>query len=192
LGDLGKPAIDTTELLKLTDQLKDLHHKLYEHLSLMDERIKANNAYSNVDLADLGFLCREQEELSDEMRKNSKVRKELISKVLVLKYAAAAMSEPFDSIKGNYARASAFRIKKIGKIPEYGSPDYIAYMESLGIPKEVIDKGLVKPDWEQTSERLTQLIEDGKKLPPGIGQTWDVYTCTFTRTRKKIEEDSEV
>lgn len=183
---------DVKTLMELTDVLKDLHHKVYEHLTLIDERMKSGQTGIQ-DMVDLGFLCREQEDLLDEMRKNAKARREFTQRLLVTKWTGAAMTaDPLpDTIRATLASANNFRIKKMAQLPEYGGKDYVLYMESLGIPKEVIQKGLVKPDWEQTAEHVTVLLEDGKKLPPGIGQTWNIYTCTFIRTRRKVQTEQE-
>lgn len=183
---------DVIALSKLTEELKDLHHRIYEHLSLVDERMKKGQT-STTDMVDLGFLCREQEELLDEMRKNSKARKEFTQRLLVTKWTAAALTPtPLpDTVKATLASANNFRIKTMADLPEHGGDDYIAYMRSLNIPEDVIKCGLVKPDWEKTVEHLTTLKEDGKKLPPGIGQTWNLYTCTFIRTRKTVKPDQD-
>lgn len=183
---------DVNTLKDLTDKIKTLHHEVYEHLSLIDERMKKGQT-SIQDMVDLGFLCREQEDLLDEMRKNAKARKEFTERLLVTNWTGAAMTaNPLpDSIKATLASASNFRIKTIAELPEHGGDDYIVFMRSLEIPEEVIKKGLVKPDWEKTIEHLTTLKEDGKKLPPGLGKTWDKYTCTFTRSRRKITPEQE-
>lgn len=190
--DLNPAGPDVIALQKLTEELKELHHRVYEHLSLIDERMKKNQT-SNQDMVDLGFLCREQEELLDEMRKNAKARKEFTQRMLVTLWTGAALTPtPLpDTIKATLASANNFRIKKMAQLPEYGGEDYVLYLRSLGIPEEVISKGLVKPDWDKTAEHVTTLLEDGKKLPPGIGQTWNIYTCTFIRARRTVKPDQE-
>lgn len=184
---------DVRGLLALLNTAKQFHAQLYDALSLIDDRIKKQQ-YSLPDIVDIGFLCREMSELFDVMRKDATKRCNLSQMSLVTQYTASALTDnPLpESITGTLASARNMRINKIAELPEFGGTDYIAYMESLGIPDEVIKKGLVKPDWSNTKEHITTLLEDGKKLPPGFGQTWNEYVCTFYRTRRKLtQEDSE-
>lgn len=189
---MGNSGPDVKDLASKLDALKTAHHESYEQLTLIDERIKKNQL-SLQDLVDIGFLCREMEDLLDEMRKNAKKRKAFVQRYLVMRHTASAMTgTPLpDTLQGEHASASNFRVKKMAELPEFGQDGYTKYMESLGIPKEVIAKGLVKPDWEQTAEHVTVLLEDGKKLPPGLGQTWNDYTCTFTRRRRTPNAQQE-
>lgn len=183
-------GIDVEQMHALFKQLESLHLQIYEHQSLMEDRAK-KSTYTIEDLVDLGYLSRITEELSDEVRKNSKKRRELMERMIVLTWTMRAQTAtPLPlTMKATLASASDVRVKTIAQLPEAGEAGFKPLLASMGIPEEVINKGLVKLDWNSMVEHLTVLTEEGKPLPPGLGQTWKQYTCTFRKNRMKIEHE---
>lgn len=173
------------KLKETKDYLNEVHHRLYIQISEISDCVKKRQL-ANDELVDVGFLFREIESIFDELRKEAKARKELSAKVLALSVIQESVNDPeADSvIHGEYARAS-LSLKTRVRLPKKLSPEYYEVCEFLGVPSEVIDKGLVKLDWNGASEFATQMAEEGKRLPKGLDDTYQEYSCTYTRKTPK-------
>ena len=176
---------DIEKLLGLRQDLIEYHEAFYTFVTETLDRIK-NNQYTVEQLCDLGFLCRKLEVYFEELRKIAKGRKELCVKIMGFFLATQSVEDPTkcqDRIEGDlaYARIAA---KVIPRIPKKDDPNYIGFMESLGVPVNLLEGGLVKADFRGVAELVTGLVREGKKLPPGVEKTWTEYTANFYERKK--------
>lgn len=180
--DHKNPDLDL--LLDLMAELRSIQQELYDRLDKVAEQHKKRET-TIPDLTDAGFICREAEELFDEMRKQAKAHKELAAKVLYLTMAERAISHPEtaeEKSKGALASATP-RVSIIADQPHRGTDEYVAFMRDVYVPDRIIADGLLKPDFKALGELVTRLIEDGKPLPPGINRTWKAYDAVYVRKR---------
>lgn len=177
------PADEVKQLQDLLSRLRVLHREFYDLLSGSDGKIK-RNAFTDSDLVDFGFLCRESETLLDDWRKDAKARKELAGKILCLRVTERSLAKDIneDTVKGTLATAKT-DVALDAKLPEFGTDEYTTFMDHLGVPKETADKGLVKVSWDQVGKYVSDLVAEGKPVPPGITKTWPKYSAVFTRLR---------
>lgn len=163
----------------MLDELQEQHMKVLSHLIAVTENAKKRTVYDIPTTSDLGFVMREMETLLDEWRKDAKARKELLGKLI----AFEVLSDPDmkDTVQGELARGTIFLKKKL-KPPKKGTVEYEKAMEYFGVPPEVTAKGLVKLDWEKTSEALTIEMEDGTKAL-GFLESFELYGTQWTRKK---------
>lgn len=188
MGDESKTySAPVQDGLDAFNGVMDLLHRLYPFLSSTEDRLKAGK-YTLSQLADTGFILRNLEKRFDDLRKECSKKKDLVSRVLgvaVAKTVAEAggdekIKKSMASIRGEISRATP-GVTIQAMTPKRGSGEYIAFMTSLGVPKEVIDKGILDARWNGVAELATELTKAGKKLPPGLGKTMPSYTATYTR-----------
>lgn len=163
---------DVKRLVEDLDSLKRLHSVMYDHASPIVDKVKTRE-FSSKELADLGFLFREMETLLDDWRKDSKARKELISKLLCLQLVKADT----DIVRGDLCRAQV-DMKMRPEWPEIGSEEYFDLLHHFGIdPNDPI-----RISWKGLEDLCTKLFEQGKPLPPGMKNPKADWLCKFTRT----------
>ena len=128
-------------------------------------------------MTDLGFLCREMEELSDSLRKEAKKAKEGVSKILCYRMLVTAVNEEKGSpkIKGTLATATP-KLGTVTTLPREGTPEYDSLVKFFG--EDV--SSLMKLHWPKVQERIQQLVEDGVELHPSL-KPQSVYSCTYRR-----------
>lgn len=190
-SELKKAVSSKDSVKRMCEMLKAVqivHQVLYDGISSVTTEVK-NLKFTNEQLADVGYFFRELETVFDECRKEVKARKELVSKVLAFKVAQNCIQDPTADpiVRGNFARACT-DVKIRPKLPKKDSAEYRSALEFFDVPESVIQNGVLKLDWKTVSELLTSLMEQGKKLPDGLTETYPEYTCTFMRTRKNYDE----
>lgn len=181
-SDGPHPEKDVTHMLLLEEEIRAVHHRHLSFLQAVTARL-SKNEYSKVAMVDLGFLCREIEELTEDWRKDCKARKELFSKVLafqVITHATAKPDEADDSVRGQLATGTV-NSEVQPKLPKRGDPDFERVLEYFGLPKSLAETGVVKLDWEAARRHVTELIASGKTPPPGLDKTYPVYSTTYRR-----------
>jgi hypothetical protein len=178
---------DIQKLLDLREMLIRYHEDFYSFMSKTLNKIKGEDGgYSVGEICDFGFLCRRKEVYFDELRKIARGRKELCIKIMGFFLAQQSLEDPencIDRIDGELASARVTP-KSIPKIPAKDHPDYIPFMESLGVPEELLKGGLIKADFKGVSELVTNLLKTGQDLPPGVVKTWTEYTGNFYEKKK--------
>jgi|TARA_Y100000034_G_C6716689_1_gene316858 hypothetical protein len=170
---------DLQTLTEMLERLQEQHMKVLSHLITITEKAKKRTAYELPDTCDIGFTLREMETLLDEWRKDVTARKNLVGKLI----AFEVLSDPDmgDTVQGELARGKIFMKKKL-RPPKKGSVEYEKAMEHFGVPPSVTTRGLVKLDWEKTSDALTEEMEDGTKAL-GFLDTFDLYGTSWTRRK---------
>jgi len=141
-----------------------------------------NKQLPNEALVDVGFLCREVKLMCDEMRKEAKVREDLCSSIIAFSRTKDLINDPSldPKVKGTLATGTP-DCKMQAKLPKKGSPEYLAFCEFLKIPKDIAEKGVVKPDWNEVTNFVTEELGKGHSVPPGLGQQYPLYTVTYRR-----------
>lgn len=175
----------TQNLWELLDEFRGLYQKLLEELMSASDDMKAKKL-STSDLADVGFLCRELERLSDDLRKDCKARKELAGKIISFIVTQESLNDDSanDTVRGELATATPY-VKQLPRLPARGSAMYSAFCKDLGVPQNVIDQGVIKIDWKGAIEFVTERMQDGLPLPKGISETYPEFSCVFRRRTKK-------
>lgn len=143
---------------------------------------------STEDSVDLGFLCREIENLFDECRKEVKARHERIGRLIATSLVNMLLEDP-DSVedddvlvRGLYASGSP-NVGVTPKVPRKGTQEYFDLCEYLGIPVDLANRGLVVFHYPLLAELCTELANEGKLMPPGLGGSVSKVTTTFRKLR---------
>jgi len=173
---------DVKKLQVMADALHEAHAAFYEMIVPITKKIEEGVEYNDVAMADLGFLCRELEDLLDEWRKDSKVRKELVGRLL----CSMLVHSDRELVRADLCRAQA----KIGMRPQFpkkGTDDYYALLAYYGITDP--DNQPVSLSWVGVAKVCTKLIEQGKPLPPGMKEPMSDPTCIFTRRTSNADTD---
>lgn len=177
-----------TKIQAMRDRMEKLQVEVY---NLMATTAADMNRITVEDDADMGLLCREMEELFDEMRKEVKARKELCGKIIAMDFAKRSLAgDVNDKVSGEIATASP-DVKQQPKIPKQGTDEFLELMEAVGVSKEVALSGAVKLDWNGMGDYVAKQVALGKKIPPGITKLYPVFVATFRRKHVKRNSDSE-
>lgn len=149
------------------------------------DRVKRNE-FKNPEMVDMGFLLRELAAKLDEIRKECSARQELIGQIIALSVARmlAQDSDADATVRGELAIGMP-DIKTCPALPKRGSPNYRAFAEWLGIPKEVIDKTLIEFHFPSVTEFLTSHINDSLPDPPGIVDTFQRGVTVYRKHNSK-------
>ena len=170
---------DLQHLIELHEEMTVLHAKVLTHLLEVTENMKTRTHYSLQEACDIGFLMREMETLLDDWRKDCKVRKELSGRLIA--FEVLSDDRMGDTVRGSLARGKIF-MKKMLKPPKKGTVEYDQAMAHFGVPTSVTVEGIVKLDWEKTSEYLTRMMEDGEKALTFL-ETFELYGTSWTRKK---------
>lgn len=179
---VGHSHADVDGLLELVHEFRQHQQLTHDMLRRIADKVRTNE-FTMALLCDLGFICREVEEAADANRKDWKAHKELISKALTMLHATWMVSSPEtaeDTVKGELASATPIT-KIVAEQPARDTAAYAELMAHFYVPERVIGQGILKTDWKAMNELCTRLVEDGQKLPPGIGKTWKEYPVTYRR-----------
>lgn len=170
---------------KLNDVI-DLRDDIYNTIAALSNDIKSNK-FTPPELCDFGFLCRELSKIADDLRKDVDAFGKMSGKFMTL----AALQDPDivnqvgDEdliIRGTLATAKP-KIVIGASRPQFGTAEHTELLRYFGVSGDAVE--VVKVDWKQLQRRLTQLTEDGRALPPGIGKTFDDYKVTYRRKGKR-------
>lgn len=169
------------------EELRVLHEAYLGNAMRLDQLIKSRTHFEEGQLADLGFLFREDTNLLDDWRKDCKARQELIGKLIAHQRITAAESSPEsadDIVRGELATAKV-KSEIQPKLPRRGTPEYFLVCEHFGLSKEVAEGGIVKIDWNEARKYVTRLVEDGETPPAGLSDTYPHFSCVYRRRRSK-------
>ena len=179
-----KPSELIQEFEKLMERFTLLHTTTLDFFDLLQPIVKDREGANLEDLCDLGFLCREIERLTDEMRKDAKAHKELIGKVIAYRRISETMNDenPDLVVRGSLASGSPeMRMRTV--IPKRGTPEFADLCRSFGMGDIAIDGALFTPHYIRLADHVTSLIEAGVPKPPGVELSEPVYSTVFRRKR---------
>lgn len=160
------------------DKFNAEHQDFYERLSQLRSELSTKTPG---ELADIGYYLRELETIFDSFRKESKIVRDLVSKMIGIHVIQKSVTDPdYTSVTGKVARANP-DVKVRVKTPKEGTKEFTAMCKHFG----VVDLGVFKPDWNKISEYATEQAMMGIKLPECLRETFSEYVCTFTKVVKK-------
>lgn len=137
---------------------------------------------------DIGFLLREMGTLSEDLRKELGHLRELLERIVCIKWIAHSLNDPSKAqpIRGELATGSP-DVKQAAALPrEKDNPAaYAAFMSQLGVSGDALNFSLVRPHWPAMMDYFSALAEKGKPLPRGINvdKTYPIYKVTFRRRK---------
>lgn len=156
----------------------EFHSKSLEIL----ERVKESDGYTDEELCDIGFFCREIERITDEWRKDVKAAKELIGKVLCARRVKATANDeaPDMTVRAEFSTGSP-DVRLTTTFPKRGTTEYEQLLSSMGVKQDIIENGVLVPHWTHMTEHVTALVEAGGNPPPGVQLRAPIYSTTFRR-----------
>lgn len=177
----------------LYHRVLDMYHEVYTYIGEIGQDVqKGGRGLSIENMTDIAFIMREIGDMLDDCRKETERRQELLCKLL----AAIATRREEENTHGIYATGTP----KFGVIaipPKRGTPEYVEFMKSMGIPQAVIDMDVFRPYWKGVCALASQLATDGKKLPEGLNNTQPNFGMILRRRNDcalhhwKPDEDSK-
>lgn len=169
---------DVKKLQNLTEEIESIHASFYDVVVPIVERIKKGE-YKPADLADMGFLFREGENRLDDWRKDNKARKELIGSLL----CKLLLELDTDIVRGELCRAQT-QFSMRPEMPKSGSKEWYELNHYYGVDPDTTP---IRISWEGIKKECSRLIEEGKKLPPGMLNPRANFSCIFTRSTQNAK-----
>jgi len=171
------------QLQKVFEEAQLLYNLVYGFLSEATPAIKSK-ALDNIELTDFGFLCRELENLFDELRKECKARKELCGSIIAYRLIKKSLTDPTITMKSKGVLAIGTPdIKMQVALPKKFTEEYFQLTDFFGVPRDVAETGVLRLDWKKVTEYCTKLTEDGKPIPEGFGKKYPLYSTVYRRTK---------
>lgn len=175
---------DTKRLQFMLREQTERFLQINQFLQEVIAKVKAGAPYSVEDLCDIGFLCRELNKISDELRKEAEAKKDLIGMKIAYIMTERSVSEPDINmtVHGELATGSP-DVKTAAAIPKWGSPEYKALCDYFKIPEEAQQTGMFSVNYNRMADIITRMAEEGKNPPPGVLKTYPKFSTVF-RERK--------
>lgn len=178
------------ELIECLDLIETMHARTFK--LLLECRTPPEDA-ENADLVDMAFLMRKAALLAEDLRKELRGAKEFLERLICLRWLADAEGlndiHVDMSIRGKLATGTP-RIKTTASLPlqEKDPEAYRTFMKRIGVFGQAIKRGLVRPHWPSLTDYFSDLIAQGKPLPPGIDPKKTYSTYQVVMREKKPNE----
>jgi len=171
------------EFVGVREEAHGLYNLVYGFLSKNNQALKSKNLHS-AELCDFGYICRELENVFDELRKEVKARKELCGQIIAYRLIQAHVSDPSTKMqaKGQFATGTP-KVKMEAALPKKFTEEYFQITDHFDVPRKVAEAGVLRLDWKMCSEFLTKQMQDGKQIPKGFGKQYPLYSTVY-RKRK--------
>lgn len=182
----GDPSTEIIkEFVGVQEQVRLLYNLVYGFLAKNNELIKSEGL-NNGELCDFGFICRELENIFDELRKEVKARKELCGKIIAYRLVTKSIEDPTIKMQaqGQFATGTP-DVKMQAALPKKFTPEYYQITAFLGVPRDVAELGILRLDWKRVTEYITKLMNDGKTVPEGFGKKYPLYVTTYRKRKIK-------
>jgi|TARA_R100000501_G_C2614974_1_gene108738 hypothetical protein len=177
----------------MKNQIKAAYHDVLENAKelrnvLIDmhvdfDKFVVERLCEEEELVDLGIIGRDLESLLDELRKEVKARKELVSKVLAVAITKDALNNPHSDVRATGTLGTATPDVKVQPIlPKRSDAKYADLLKHFGVNEEAINRGLLSVHWVKFGDYLTELTREGKNAPLEI-ESKAVPTVTFRKKR---------
>ncbi len=180
-------------LQTLLHKIEDLHVEFRGEMQTLTAAMR-DGKKTPEETTDIGFLFRECESILDDWRKDCQASK-LLAELLIAKvilFSPKSVNEGVeDTVHGTLATATP-RLTTESGLPKRGTPEYTALLSHYGIPIELINKGLIALHYVEFAKEVTRLQEDGKPPPPGVGESYSKFRCTFRRKSNGRRPDKPV
>lgn len=131
---------------------------------------------------DLGWLARRALDVSEEITKESRARRDFCSNVICAHIIQQSMRDPENPVQfveGSYAKASP-DLKMQPKIPTRGSDSWKKLMKEMGAPETATEYGIFDIHYPSFSRYCTDLAEKGEKPPCNL-PVKPKYYCTYRK-----------
>jgi len=179
----------STEIIKefviIQEEVQSVYNLVYGFLAKNNEQLKSKQLNSE-DLCDFGFLCRELENLFDELRKEVKARKDLCGQIIAYRLVQNSLSDPTIKMRIDGQLAVGIPdVKMEAGIPNKFTEEYYQLTNYFGVPRKVAEAGILRLDWKMCSEFLTKQMNEGKQIPKGFGKQYPKYITTYRKKREK-------
>lgn len=171
------------KLREVFGECQTLYGLVYGFLSQITPNIKRRK-FTNSELTDIGFLCREMENLFDELRKECKARKELCGSIIAYQLTQQSLTDPNVAMKtrGDLATGTP-DVKMQAALPKKLTPEYFQLTDFFGVPRDIAETGILKLDWKMVTKYCTKLTYKGRPIPEGFGKQFPLYVTVFKKRR---------
>lgn len=182
------------DLLRLIERYRTIHDifvECYQEISELRDNVKAQK-YDLNELVNRIYITRECSRYLDDLRKEMDGISTLMQQLCCAKYTLDNANAPHeaDSIRASFATGTP-KTRMQGKVPKLRTDPkrYFALMRYFGIPEEVAEKEILRIYWPSFCEYISELAEQGKPLPDGIGadMTYPVYSVNIY-VRRPLDE----
>ena len=170
------------EVVALYQSARKYHEEAYKAVLRLDELVKSCN---NVEeLADFAYALREAARYTHDTKSSLERVQTLAERIACLLYVKGEMGGP---IKTSHCSATP-KIKMMASLPKKSThpEEYAALMAHLGIPDSVAGSEAVRLHWPGFTDYLSEQIEKGLPVPPGLEKTYPVYSLTI---RRRLDAD---
>jgi hypothetical protein len=172
------------DIKNLYEEMHNIYNLICGKMMEITDPLKSKTV-SNEDMCDIGYFCREISTMLNELRKEVQARQELCGSLIAFNRTKDLVTDPGLSMKvsGKYASGTP-DCKMQAALPKKFTPEYYDFCEALGVPGKVARQGVLRLDWNMVTEVCTDMLAQGKPVPPGLGKKYPKYVTTF---RKKKE-----
>ena len=173
-------ASDIKKFIDTYGKVKEAYNTVYLLLSTIRDNVRKNK-YTLEDMVSLIYVMRELSRLFNDIRKEADGVTHIFENVCCAKYVMTHQDcpEKSDPIRSPLATGTPRVTLGVTLPKERHDPErYYELMRYFGIPVEALKDKLIKGHWPGICERVSQLAEEGKPLPPGIkpDDTYPVYS----------------
>lgn len=168
--------------LRLRDQLDSLYSSHIKELIEISSEVKPRqgNTLTSECLADVGGLLKKSSDALTELQRELNARVNLIALILCARLARSSDPEQ-RSFHGAHFTATP-KYKEAVSGLKRGNAKYEEFCKFLGLPKEVVETGIIDFSYMRTQDWLEKQRENLREVPEFL-DTYPVYTCTFRKKR---------
>lgn len=184
----SEPLPEILELQNLSVRLREVYTDVIHLLTDITKKI-TEKSYSDEDLCDIGFLCREMGVQFDELRKEMTARQELAARNAAMSRTEKVLMAGGDDKDLKIMARLCTGSPKVGEEltpPKRGTALYSDLCRLFDIPKEMAEAGVVDFHYRYINFFLAELVERGDpraELLKRLITTRPTYTTTFTRKK---------
>jgi len=173
------------EFINIQEEVQSVYNLVYGFLAKNNEQIKSKKLNSE-ELCDFGFICRELENLFDELRKEVKARKDLCGQIIAYRLVQNSLSDPSIKMQVDGQLATGIPdVKMQAALPNKFTEEYYQLTDYFDVPKKVAELGILKLDWKTVVEFLTKQMNEGKQIPKGFGKQYPQYITVYRKRKEK-------
>jgi hypothetical protein len=179
-------------------QAKQMYSEIIEtHKRIYDNVISLRTQIPNLnlgELADLACAMRETLRMLEDVEKSIKEVQKSAEKFCTLSWMnESQISGEQYRIKTKYCSAEP-KIKQFPKFPSkrrYNPEAFDRIMQGLGIPQELIESEIVRPNWEPFTDWFSTRQQAGLPVPEGIdpSETYTEYSLSIRKLKDVLDEE---
>ena len=145
------------------------HKSAFLMLRSLESSVLAGANFTEAQLVDIAFICREVSKLHDDIRKEYNQVMATANRIACLSWTTKQVSDPQvgPTIRGDFATGTP-DVKMVPSFPKKGTPEYEQFAKALGISDEALRCEVFHIHWPNAVDYVSKCIADGATLPPGI------------------------